>query len=144
MTKHISTVENGSGRRELLAVRIEKALATLGNVETELRQLRLSRLHGMADSLAAAAADIESLRSFLPAAASNESIHGHSNAAIRARLEKLGHLGRRVCALYEAAQQFHAGLARVRAQDSEAYDALGTVRVLCDSQPSLGALETRG
>ncbi len=132
--------EPGVRRVESLAVRIDRALASLGAAELNLRKLQLSRLPATADSLALAAADLESLRRLVPLPES----HTRIEAALRPRMEKLGCASRRVCALYAAAKGFHAGLALAREREAAAYDALGTVHGLSGSRRSPHGLETQG
>ena len=64
--KGTSRSERGDGCLEFVVARIEQALFSLGQAEINLRNLRISRLPQVAESLSAAAADIESLRSALP------------------------------------------------------------------------------
>jgi hypothetical protein len=138
--KGTSRSERGDGCLEFVVARIEQALFSLGQAEINLRNLRISRLPQVAESLSAAAADIESLRSALPAAG-----QGVRNAAvIRARMKRLEYASGRVSILHRAANDFQAGLMLARNQEAAEYDALGGVRGTLASHVPHHCLETRG
>jgi hypothetical protein len=118
-----STLEHGDGCLEFVVDRIEQALASLAEAETNLRNLRVSCLPQVAESLAAASAGVESLRAVLPAA--GDSVR--NAAAVRARMKRLEYASGRVNALHQAANDFHAGLMLARQRELAEYDALGGV-----------------
>ncbi len=137
--KNSSRSESGGGA-ESLAVRIERALASLRKVELNLRTLQLNRLPALAASLALAASDLETLHALLPLA----DPHKPLAAALRSRVEKLGAAGRRVCALHAAAESFHAGLALARDKEAAAYDSQGAVHGRSGARRFPHALSTQG
>lgn len=138
--KGSANLESGNKCAEALWIRIDRALASLGEAEMNLRQLRASRLPAMAESLASAASELEALRLLLPAGEFDKGIY----LALRSRIGELGHVSGRVCALYAAASGFHAGLALVREKEAAGYDALGAVHSLPHACRIPHSLETRG
>lgn len=125
--KDISRPRAGREAAESVAVQIDRALASLGEAETNLRNLRSGRLPEMASALATAASDLDVLRLSLSASDSLPRQGKRISPALRDRMKKLGCASSRVCALYEAARAFHAGLALVRRSEAGAYDARGEV-----------------
>lgn len=125
--KDISGPRAGREAGESVAVHIDRALASLGEAETNLRNLQSSRLPEMASALAMAASDLDSLRLSLSASDSPPQQGKRIGAALRDRMKKLGYASSRVCALYGAARAFHAGLALIRRSEAGAYDARGEI-----------------
>jgi hypothetical protein len=121
--KENSKSRAGHGSAESLSVQIDRALASLGEAEMNLTNLRSSRLSEMARTLATAASEIESLHSSMSTAEPDK----RTGATLRAPMQKLRYASSRVCALYGAARRFHAGLALVRRMEAGAYDARGEV-----------------
>lgn len=130
----------GGKTAEPVAVRIDRALVSLGKAEINLRNLHSRSLPEMAGALAMAASDLESLRgAFFPLEPGRR-----ADVTIRTRLKKLEYATGRVCALYGAARRFHEGLALVRKMEAGAYDARGEVRGMTSSRLFPHRLETRG
>jgi hypothetical protein len=135
-----SRPERSDGCLESLDAHVEQALSSLGEAEIHLRNIRMNRLPQVAESLSAAAADVESLRVALPAA----DLGVRNTAAIRARIKSLEHAATRVSALHEAANNYLAGLMLVRKQEVAEYDAVGAVCGTPGFHVPLHCLETRG
>ena len=135
-----SRLEPGDECLTVVVARIERALASLGEAEINLRNLRVSLLPRVAESLAAAAADVELLRSALQAAD-----HDRVNAvAVRNRMKRLECASGRVSALYRAANSFHAGWMLARKQEVAEYDVLGEFCGTPGCRVPRHCLETRG
>jgi hypothetical protein len=125
--KDISGPRAGREAAESVAVQIDRALASLDEAETNLRNLRSSHLAEMASALATAASDLDALRLSLSASDTPPRQGKRVSAALRDRMKKLGCASSRVCALYGAARAFHAGLALIRRSEEGAYDARGEI-----------------
>lgn len=138
--KDISRSVTGCGPAASVAVQIDRVLASLGDAEISLRNLRSSRLPEMAEALALAAFDLQSLRLSLSNLEPDRPIGG----ALRARMQQLGYASSRVCVLYGAARKFHEGLALIRRTEAGAYDAHGEVRGMPVCSWLSHRLETQG
>lgn len=125
---------------KLLSVRIDKALASLGEAEIHLRNLRVSCLPQVAESLAAAVSGLEALRGAVPVSGLGNGI----TAALWERMMRLQYAVARISALHQAAMTFHAGLAGLRQRETAEYDALGEVRGASESPVSPHCLVARG
>lgn len=133
-------LEKGCTSVATVAVCVERALHSHDEAEQHLRNLQLSQLPAMGKSLERAAADMESLQLLLSTLPPGRSL----TAALRSSMERLRYKSSRVCALFAAAQNFHAGLALVRATEASGYDALGELRGLSEARLLPHRLETRG
>jgi hypothetical protein len=135
-----SRSESGDECLEVLSVRVEQTLASLGEAEIYLRNLNMGRLPKAAESLAAAAASARSLRETLSASSQGCRIP----TLLRAEMKRLEHAARRVSALHQAARSFHAGLLLVRKRELAEYDASGGVSEMPASLIPAHSLEARG
>jgi hypothetical protein len=135
-----SRSENSQACSVVLFVRFDRTLASLGEAEINLRNLRRSYLPQVAESLAAAAADVRSLREELSAS----SLGNRIPAVLRARMKKLEYAAGRMSALHQAARDFHAGLMLVRKRELAEYDASGGVSEIPASLVPPHSLEARG
>jgi hypothetical protein len=142
--KDIAKSGAGCGAAESVAVQIDRALASLGNAESNLRELRSSSLDEMVQALALAASDLETLHSSLAAQRSSPKEGRRADGALRARVNKLRRASSRVCALYGAARAFHSGLALIRRMEAGAYDARGKVCGRTGGSSLPHRLETKG
>jgi hypothetical protein len=138
--KGTSISERGGGCLEFVIARIEQALASFAEAEMNLRNLRVSCLPRVAESLAAAAAEVESLRSALPPAG----YRVRNAASVRAGMKRLEYAAGRVSALHQAANDFHAGLMHARQRELAEYDALGGVCGSTGCHVQRHCLEARG
>ena len=125
---------------EVLVVRTDRTLASLGKAEINLRDLNGNRLPQVVESLAEAAAYAESLREAVSTSSQNLRIP----AALRTRVKRLEQSAGRVSALHQAARGFHAGLMLVRKRELAEYDALGGVSEITESLVPPNSLEARG
>lgn len=132
--------ERNDGELKLLAVRIDKALVALGEAEIRLKNLRLSCLPQVEESLAAAVSGLEALRGAVPVSGLGCGI----TAGLWERLLRLQYAAARVNVLHQAAMEFHAGLAGIRQKETAEYDALGEVRSAHEPPVSLHCLVARG
>lgn len=123
-----------------VAACVERALRSHDEAEQHLRRLQLSQLPAMGRSLERAAADMESLHLTLSTMPSG----GPLTPALRSSIQRLGYTSSRVGALFAAAQNFHAGLALVRATETGGYDALGEVNGVSEARLQSHRLEMRG
>ena len=135
-----SRPEQGHGSQEFLAARIDQALVSLGVVELNLRDLRISRLSQVGDALAEAAAHVESVRAVLPPSGQGNWV----TPELRAQMKTVELAVRRVSTLHQAAREFHSGLLRVRQAEMAGYDALGGVGGVPELQLGMHSLEARG
>ena len=138
--KDRSRLERGDVFLDVLFVRIDRTLASLGEAEINLRNLSASRLPQVAESLAAAAADVESLRVTLSASSQGD----RASTGLRIRMKRLEYATGRVSALHQAARDFHSGLMLVRKRELAEYDALGGVSEIPASLVPPHSLEARG
>jgi hypothetical protein len=138
--KDRSRSERGDVRPDVLFVRVDRTLASLGAAEVNLRNLSMSRLPQVAESLAAAAVEVKSLRETLSASSQGTRIP----AALRARMKRLEYAAGRVRVLHQAARDFHAGLMLVRKRELAEYDSSGGVSEIPASLVSPHSLEARG
>ena len=127
-------------RLEVLVVRIDRTLASLGKAEINLRDLNRSRLPQVVKYLAEAAAYVESLRETVSTSSQGTRIP----AVLRTRIERMEQSAGRVSALHQAAKGFHAGLMLVRKRELAEYDALGGVSEITGSLVPPHSLEARG
>jgi len=135
-----SRPEQGHGPHEFLAARTDQALSSLGVVELNLRELRMSCLPQVRAALAVAAALVESVRAALPTS-------GQANwvtPELRAQVKRVELAVRRVSTLHQAARDFHLGLLRVRQAEMAGYDASGGVGGIPELQLGTHGLEARG
>ena len=138
--KDRSGPDPGWERLRFVAAKIDRTLASLRVAELPLRGMALGRLPRVAESLALAAGNVESLRGELLAAG----VAGGISPALRAQCERLEAAALRVCALHRAARDFHLGLIALRRAETAEYDALGGVRGAPESADSQHGLEARG
>jgi hypothetical protein len=127
-------------RLEVLVDRIDRTLASLGKAEIELRDLNRSRLPQTVESLAKAAADVESLREKVSISSPGSRIP----AVLRTQIKRMEQSAGRVSALHQAARRFHAGLMLVRKRELAEYDALGGVSEVTEALVPSHSLEARG
>jgi hypothetical protein len=138
--KDRSGSERGDVRPDVLFVRVDRTLASLEEAEVNLRNLSISRLPQVAESVAAAAVDVKSLRETLSASSQGTRIP----AALRARMKRLEYAAGRVSVLHQAARDFHAGLMLVRKRELDEYDSSGGVSEVPASLAPPHSLEARG
>ena len=135
-----SKLEKGETSFAVVAACVERALRSHDEAEQHLRRLQQSQLPAMGKCLERAAADMESLHLSLTTLRSG----GPLAPALRSSIQRLSYTSSRVGALFAAAQNFHAGLALVRATETGGYDALGEVSGVSEVRLPSHRLEMRG